>query len=209
MRDDRQRQDRRLPAPDPAQADWQAARHACAGATPTRNWRQIRRPQSHRRPYAADGCPISAASAWGPQEHAFRSGVTYRRHAGPAARSFPRALREVDYSVPCSTRRTGCSIWAFCPISARVIAEAGRRVRQRDDPAPIARCRRKYAQPGDDQHRTPVDGHRPPGGSPGAVHSSAPLLVAMLRGEYAMRWCSPGRSISRSPARASPSSTYR
>ena len=145
LRDDRQRQDRRVPAADPAPADRQAARHdararphadaRAGGADPRgrdgagRAHADHRRGRLRRRRHGPAGARL-------PQRRR-----RHRRHAGPAARSLSaaRTRSSPGSRSSCSTRRTACSTWASCPTSGASLrhlpARAPDAVLQRDDAA--------------------------------------------------------------------------
>ena len=112
LRHDRQRQDGGVSAADPAPADRQAPRHH-AGARCSRrpaswrrrSWRTSTTSRCTRRSRAA---AVFGGVGMGPQEHAFRSGVdVHHRHARPAARSLPAALRQARRARVPGARRGG------------------------------------------------------------------------------------------------------
>jgi ATP-dependent RNA helicase RhlE len=75
----------------------------------------------HRRELARfariSGAAVTAASAVGPQETAFRRGVN-PSHAGAASRSSGPYARLQEARASSSTRRTGCWTWGFSPTCA-------------------------------------------------------------------------------------------
>ena len=124
LRHDRQRQDRRVPAPDPAPAARTKPRGATRALvlTPTRELAaQILEDLND----LAVHTPLTAAAVFGgvgmgPQEHAFRSGVdvivaTPGRLLDHFQSPYAQARRRSRSW--CSTRPTGCSTWASCPTS--------------------------------------------------------------------------------------------
>ena len=146
LRDDRQRQDGRVPAADPQPVDDEAARHdaradhhadARAGGADPRGPERPHRPHADQRRGRLRRRRHGPAGARLPQRRR-----RHRRHAGPAARSFPRALREAaaGSSSSCSTKRTGCSTWASCPTSAACCGTSRRSGRRCSS---ARRCRRR------------------------------------------------------------------
>ena len=125
LRDDGQRQDRRVPPADPAPPHRQAARHD-ARARPHADARARRADRTSTSSELAVHTPLTGAAVFGgvgmgPQEHAFRERRRRdRRDARPAARPLPlRRTRSSPASrSSSSTRRTGCSTWASSRTSA-------------------------------------------------------------------------------------------
>ena len=210
LRDDRQRQDRRVSAADPAPADGPAPRHD-ARAGPDADARaggaDSRGPQRPRRAHAADGAPrCSAASAWGRRStpSAAASTSSSARRAGCSITSARRTRSSRASSISCSTKPTACSTWASCPTSAAILRhmprEAADAVLQRDDAAADrGAVARDAAQSGDDQPRAPVGAGRPASRRRCIRCRSSSRRRCWSRllekGEIATRWCSRGRSI--------------
>ena len=147
---DRQRQDRRVPAADPAPADRasRAARRARSILTPTRELAaQILEDLNALAVHTPlTGAAVFGGVGMGPQEHAFRSGVdVIVATPGPAARSLPAAVREARQasSTSCSTKPIACSTWASCPTSA---ASCGTSRRSGRRCSSARRCRRRSAR---------------------------------------------------------------
>ena len=121
---DRQRQDRRVSAADPAPADRRAARHdaragaradARAGGADPRGSRTTS-PSTRRSPAP----PCSAASAWG--RRSTRSGAastsSSRRRAACSITCARRTRSSTRSNTSSSTKRTACSTWASSRTSA-------------------------------------------------------------------------------------------
>ena len=111
LRHDRQRQDRRVPAPDPAPAHGEAPRHHAgtgdhahprAGRADPGRHQRSRGPHADQRRRGVRRRRHGAAGARLPERRG-----RHHRHAGPAARSFPVSLRQAGGPPVPGARRSG------------------------------------------------------------------------------------------------------
>ena len=206
LRHDRQRQDRGVPAADPAPAD-RASRAARRARWCSRRRASWRRRSSRTCNDLAVHTPITGGRGLRRRRHgAAGARLPQRRrrdhrHAGPAARSLPQAVRASSpgSSSWCSTRPTACSTWASCPTSAAsssTCRPSGRRCSSAPRcPRPIAGLTREMLHDaGDHQPRARVgagDRHHAGGLSGGAgPQVGAARRPAQARRHGARRWSS-------------------